>query len=84
MACPKSPQWVTICLSRCAALSSGIAPEPDLAPRRRPSARAHGFLTFLDGVLANATPAEQLLEAHHGRWAGKVEPVFEEVFVLIS
>ena len=37
-----------------------------------------GFLTFLDGVLANGTPAEQLLEAYHGRWAGKVDPVFEE------
>jgi glutamate--cysteine ligase len=37
-----------------------------------------GFLTFLDGVLANGTPAEQLLEAYHGRRAGKVDPVFEE------
>jgi glutamate--cysteine ligase len=36
-----------------------------------------GFLTFLDGVLANGTPAEQLLDAYHGRWAGKVDPVFE-------
>ena len=37
-----------------------------------------GFLTFLDGVLAAGTPAEQLLAAYHGRWGEKVEPVFEE------
>ena len=37
-----------------------------------------GFLTFLDGVLVSGTPAEHMLEAYHGRWAGKVDPVFEE------
>ena len=38
-----------------------------------------GFLTLLDGfVETGVTPADELLEAYHGRWRQRVDPLFEE------
>jgi glutamate--cysteine ligase len=38
------------------------------------------FLTALRGIAESGrTPAEGLLELYHGRWAGRVEPVFSEL-----
>ncbi|MDH3233410.1 MAG: glutamate--cysteine ligase [Alphaproteobacteria bacterium] len=39
-----------------------------------------GYLQILDAIVrAGRTPAEELLEAFHGRWGGNVDPVFEEL-----
>jgi len=38
-----------------------------------------GFLTLLDSIVeSGVTPAEELLEAYHGRWNQSVDPLFEE------
>jgi glutamate--cysteine ligase len=38
------------------------------------------FLTALTGIVETGqTPAEGLLERYHGRWEGRVEPVFSEL-----
>jgi glutamate--cysteine ligase len=38
-----------------------------------------GFLTLLEGIVESGrTPAQELLEAYHGRWGGSVDPVFRE------
>jgi glutamate--cysteine ligase len=38
------------------------------------------FLTALRGIAESGrTPAEGVLELYHGRWAGRVEPVFSEL-----
>mgnify|MGYP000465819052 CR=1 FL=1 len=38
-----------------------------------------GFLAIVDEVIATGkSPADILLEAYHGRWDGKVDPVFHE------
>ena len=38
------------------------------------------FLTALRGIVETGrTPAESLLELYHGRWGGRVEPVFSEL-----
>ncbi len=43
---------------------------PDLAP---------GFLAIAEEVMATGkSPGDILLDAYHGRWNGKVDPVFQE------
>ncbi len=38
-----------------------------------------GFLTLLDSIVeTGVTPADELLEAYHGRWRQTVDPLFEE------
>jgi glutamate--cysteine ligase len=39
-----------------------------------------GYMQILDAIVqAGRTPAEELLEAFHGRWGGSVDPLFEEL-----
>jgi glutamate--cysteine ligase len=38
-----------------------------------------GFLTLLDSIVeTGVTPADELLEAYHGRWQESVDPLFED------
>lgn len=38
-----------------------------------------GFLSLLDTIVeTGVTPADELLEAYHGRWQQSVDPIFEE------
>ncbi len=53
-----------------------------LKRRRRLSPFGRDEVIFLDTLQATAvsgrTPAEEMLDAYHGRWGGSVDPVFQE------
>lgn len=53
---------------------------PDLDPELRVlSSHQVRFLTALRGIAeSGVTPAEEKLALFHGRWGGKVDPVFSE------